>query len=82
MKVISGFKEGQVAYLLTGDIVIVKEVLVIKDIVLYQVVDKLNIVSAHPYDELCESVCDLIKKLIDLGTDLSEIKNIVKKAIK
>lgn len=82
MKVISGFKEGQSVFLLTGETVIVKEVLVLKDIVLYQVIDKLNIVSAHPYDELCESVFDLIKKLIDLGTDLSEIKRIVNRAIK
>lgn len=34
------------------------------------------------YDELCESIFDLVRKLIDLGTDLSEIKNIVNKAVK
>lgn len=82
MKVMSGFKEGQGVFLLTGEIVIVKEILVFKDNVLYQVADKLGFVSIYAYDGLCESVPDLVKKLIDLGIDLSEIKNIVNKILK
>ena len=79
MRVISGFKEGQGVFLLTGEIVIIKEVLVLKDKVLYRVADELGFLSTYTYDGLCESIFDLVKKLIDLGTDLSEIKNIVNK---
>lgn len=82
MKVMSGFKEGQSVFLLTGEIVIVKEILIFKDKVLYRATDELGLLSAYTYNELCESIFDLVKKLIDLGIDLSEIKNIVNKAIK
>lgn len=83
MKVMSGFKEGQSVFLLTtGEIVIVKEILVFKDNVLYQVADELGFTSIYAYDGLCESFPDLVKKLIDFGIDLSEIKRIVNRAIK
>ena len=82
MRLISGFKEGQSVFLLTGETVIVKEILILNGRVLYQIVDKFNVVSECYYEELCESIFDLAKKLIDSGTDLSEIKNIVNKILK
>lgn len=77
----TGIKEGQAAFLITGEIVIIKDIIVNPDLVLYLVVDKDGQYQFYSRKQLYLKVETLLIDLFKSIKDINTIKSVVNKLV-
>ena len=81
MKNCTGIKEGQAAFLITGEIVIIKDIIVNSDLVLYLVLDKDGQWQFYKRKQLYLKLETLLKDLFKSTKDINTIKSVVNKLV-
>ena len=81
MKNCTGIKEGQAAFLITGEIVIIKDIIVNSDLVLYLVLDKDGQWQFYKRKQLYLNLETLLKDLFKSTKDINTIKSVVNKLV-
>lgn len=81
MKNCTGIKEGQAAFLITGEIVIIKDIIVNSDLVLYLVLDKDGQWQFYKRKQLYLTLETLLKDLFKSTKDINTIKSVVNKLV-
>lgn len=77
----TGIKEGQAAFLITGEIVIIKDIIVNSDLVLYLVLDKDGQWQFYKRKQLYLKLETLLKDLFKSTKDINIIKSVVNKLV-
>lgn len=77
----TGIKEGQAAFLITGEIVIIKDIIVNPDLVLYLVVDKDGQYQFYSRKQLYLKLETLLIDLFKSTKDINTIKSVVNKLV-
>ena len=77
----TGIKEGQAAFLITGEIVIIKDIIVNSDLVLYLVLDKDGQWQFYKRKQLYLKWETLLKDLLKSTKDINTIKSVVNKLV-
>ena len=77
----TGIKEGQAAFLITGEIVIIKDIIVNSDLVLYLVLDKDGQWQFYKRKQLYLNLETLLKDLFKSTKDINTIKSVVNKLV-
>ena len=77
----TGIKEGQAAFLITGEIVIIKDIIVNPDLVLYLVVDKDGQYQFYGRKQLYLKLETLLIDLFKSTKDINTIKLVVNKLV-
>lgn len=77
----TGIKEGQAAFLITGEIVIIKDIIVNSDLVLYLVLDKDGQWQFYKRKQLYLKLETLLKDLFKSTKDINTIKSVVNKLV-
>ena len=77
----TGIKEGQAAFLITGEIVIIKDIIVNSDLVLYLVLDKDGQWQFYKRKQLYLTLEALLKDLFKSTKDINTIKSVVNKLV-
>lgn len=75
----TGIKEGQAAFLITGEIVIIKDIIVNPDLVLYLVLDKDGQWQFYSRKQLYLKLETLLIDLFKSTKDINTIKSVVNK---
>lgn len=81
MKNCTGIKEGQVAFLITGEIVIIKDIIVNSDCVLYLTVAKNGLLQYYSRKQLYLKLETLLIDLFKSTKDINTIKSVVNKLV-
>lgn len=77
----TGIKEGQAAFLITGETVIIKDIIVNPDLVLYLVVDKDGQYQFYSRKQLYLKVETLLIDLFRSTKDINTIKSVVNRLV-
>ena len=81
MKNCTGIKEEQAAFLITGEIVIIKDIIVNSDCVSYLVLDKDGQWQFYKRKQLYLKLETLLKDLFKSTKDINTIKSVVNKLV-